>query len=132
MFIKWDDNLSTGITKIDDQHKEIFNRINNLMNAISDGDKRKTLRDLADFLSEYVDLHFKMEEDLMLRKNYPGFLSHKRLHDGFIAKLKQFQLRLNIEGTSSSLISFAESLLVSWWYEHINQEDKRFGVFLKK
>ena len=37
MNLNWDNNLSTGISSIDDQHKEILNRINQLLVAMKNG-----------------------------------------------------------------------------------------------
>lgn len=37
MAIEWTDELATGVNKIDNQHKELFKRINNLLDACNQG-----------------------------------------------------------------------------------------------
>ena len=37
MSIEWSNSLATGVTEIDDQHREIFNRVNRLSEACSEG-----------------------------------------------------------------------------------------------
>ena len=34
MAVTWTDDLATGVNKIDDQHKELFSRINSLLVAL--------------------------------------------------------------------------------------------------
>ncbi len=48
MEIQWNDNLATGVEKIDDQHKEIFRRVNRLIN-LSEEEKKMNLRKCLDF-----------------------------------------------------------------------------------
>ena len=35
--MEWTNNLATGVPEIDNQHKEIFNRVNKLSAACSEG-----------------------------------------------------------------------------------------------
>ena len=37
MGMNWDNNLATGINSIDNQHKELFDRINQLLLAMKEG-----------------------------------------------------------------------------------------------
>jgi hemerythrin len=132
MGIVWTANLATGINEIDSQHKELFNKINNLINAMSKGEGKKVIEDVFKFLTEYCKVHFNMEEGLMTSKKYPDFASHKQLHNGFMTKLAELKKRVDTEGVSSTIVIDAQPLLVDWWYNHINKVDKALGEFLKK
>lgn len=37
MQMLWDSKLAVGVDKIDNQHKELFNRMNSLMDAMKEG-----------------------------------------------------------------------------------------------
>jgi hemerythrin len=132
MGIVWTANLATGINEIDSQHKELFIKINKLLDAMSKGEGKKVIEDTFKFLSDYIKTHFKMEEGLMTKNKYPDFASHKQLHNGFMTKLDELQRKADKEGVNSSIVIEAQPLLVDWWYNHINKIDKALGEFLKK
>jgi hemerythrin-like metal-binding protein len=132
MGIVWTANLATGINEIDSQHKELFTKINNLIDAMSKGEGKKVIEDVFKFLTEYCKVHFYTEEGLMTSKSYPDFASHKQLHNGFMTKLAELKKRVDTEGVNSTIVIEAQPLLVDWWYNHINKIDKVLGEFLKK
>jgi hemerythrin len=132
MGIVWTANLSTGVKEIDTQHKELFNKINRLIDAMSKGEGKKVLEEVFNFLSEYCKVHFSTEEGMMTSKKYPAFASHKQLHNEFMMKLNELKKRVDIEGISSTIVIEAQPLLIDWWYNHINKVDKVLGEFLNK
>jgi hemerythrin len=68
---EWDKRLETGIDEIDDQHRELFNRIDKLELAMYSGKGAAELKQLVEFLLSYVDEHFGSEERVMLDAGYP-------------------------------------------------------------
>ena len=77
MYIKWSEDLSVGVELIDEQHKEMFNRINRLLRAIGEIGGAEQVVATADFLQDYVVQHFAAEEEQMVLHEYPGLASHK-------------------------------------------------------
>ena len=88
MAILWKENLSVGVNEIDNQHKELFNRINNLLDACTRGKGSEEIKRTLNFLSDYVISHFGTEENLMVRYNYPDYTSHKEKHEKFKKNLQ--------------------------------------------
>jgi hemerythrin-like metal-binding protein len=84
MTIEWNDNLATGVSEIDAQHKELFKRINVLFEACSKRKGRAEVGNLLKFLEEYVVVHFGTEEKYMTMFNYPEYSSHKEEHTNFV------------------------------------------------
>jgi len=74
MPFEWTQNLSIGVAEIDNQHKELFKRINNLLDAISQGKGKQELFAVLEFLEDYSKFHFA---DLwyFLYKKLPYFQS---------------------------------------------------------
>ena len=68
MAIEWTEDLATGVPEIDAQHKELFSRINRLLEACNQGQGRAEVGKTLAFLEEYVLIHFSTEEKIMTEK----------------------------------------------------------------
>jgi hemerythrin len=79
-FFEWRDEYSVGIKKIDDQHQEIVNHLNNLFQSMKDGKGKDTLDNVLMGLVQYTKAHFSNEENLMKLYKYPGYEEHKQKH----------------------------------------------------
>lgn len=64
MNLNWDNNLATGIVNIDNQHKELFDRINKLLIAMKEGKGKDEVIGTLNFLEDYVIKHFTEEEEI--------------------------------------------------------------------
>lgn len=132
MFIEWSDDLSVGVTKIDDQHKELIYRADRLFTAMMDGSGRDQISGFLEFLADYTVNHFKDEEELMRQHNYPALREHKMLHDDFVKDFKKLQdLLAKGEVTSTVTVEVANKT-GDWLRNHIRNRDKAVGQFLKK
>ena len=80
---KWDSGLEIGIELIDEQHKELFSRIDQLELAIYKGKASFELIKLMEYLESYVIEHFEVEEKLMIDARYPDFAKHANQHNEF-------------------------------------------------
>ena len=72
MAIEWSDNLSTGVAEIDNQHKELFRRINDLFDACNQGKGKSEVAGVMEFLESYVVEHFGKEENYMKNTAMPA------------------------------------------------------------
>jgi hemerythrin len=127
----WSQNLSTGNDQIDDQHKELFDRINKLIEAMKAGKGRDVIEETFKFVNQYLVVHFGTEERLMTAHKYPEYDSHKKQHESFTNQFKDLKTRLDKEGVTSTIVVETQPLLVDWWYNHVNKVDKLLGAFLK-
>ena len=130
MSLQWSAALAVGIDEIDDQHRELFDRINKMLEIIARSAGPQEMGDVMSFLEDYVVSHFAMEEGWMIRFNYPDFQKHKERHEGFNRELALFKERLAREGPSAFLAIQIENMLVEWWTNHIRTIDTALGKFL--
>lgn len=124
------EDLITGNALIDSEHKQLFNAINDLMDACASGQGRDHIMKTVDFLNGYVARHFSDEERLQVSSNYPDYQNHKTFHDGYKRQLQQTtQELLNDGATVKSLAKLNQvaSVLVS----HIRVEDRKLAKHLK-
>jgi len=97
--MKWSTDLSIGVEIIDNQHMELFARINALVDAIKQHTCKHKIRDVVRFLDDYIVLHFGEEEKMMLQSGYPGYAAHKAQHTKFIANFEALKKELlKLEG----------------------------------
>jgi hemerythrin len=131
MSIQWTPDLAVGVAVIDQQHKEIFRRVDALLDASAKGAGRERLAELLPFLGSYVIQHFGDEEKAMKDAKYPDFARHKQLHAAFLAEFVMLRKRYETEGASTALTLEVQRKVVDWLLHHIKREDKALGAFLK-
>lgn len=132
MLIEWNNDLTTGYSTIDEQHKELINRFNSILDACNHGKGKEEVKNLLQFLGEYVKSHFAMEEELQQRYHYPEYALHKQEHVGFIRDFNKLQNQFDEEGATLSLVIQTNQALVDWLIRHINGTDKKLAAFLRK
>ena len=131
MGIKWTSDLSVGVTEIDNQHKEIFSRMDRLFAACSEGRGKDEVLQLLLFLEEYVKEHFAAEERLQLRHAYPDYAVHKSEHTRFMADVERLTREFRTEGATLSLVILTNKTLTSWLLQHITRTDMAFAAYVR-
>ena len=131
MKLQWTQELSVGVEEIDSQHKELFDRINNLDTAMKRGKAKEEVFRLIEFLDQYVIIHFGAEEKYMVDYNYTGYALHKTKHDWFKKEFSDIRTRLEAGGVTPELIMLSNNLLITWFSNHIRSIDMMLGSFLK-
>lgn len=128
------DKYKTGIALIDDEHKRLFEIIDETYNLIHDDfahDKYDQIISLLGQLKDYTEFHFNDEEEYMKSINYPGIEAQKQAHEAFIDKLVNINIQEldamddNQQQYLLDLINF----LVTWLSNHILGSDKKIGEY---
>ena len=83
MRAEFDETLVTGNEMIDGQHKELIERINQLLESCEDGQGKVKAIKMLDYLLDYTEFHFSAEEKLQEEIQYPGINEHKAKHAEF-------------------------------------------------
>lgn len=134
--MKWTEDLSVGVEAIDNQHKELFNRINSLVDAIKQHICKHKISGVIQFLEDYIQIHFDEEERYMLKYEYPEYQFHKAQHEHFKKEFSALKTELiKIEGGAKpgayELSVATNQVVVDWILDHITRIDKQFGKFLE-
>ncbi len=128
--LTWNDNLATGIEKIDNQHKEIFKRVNLLLTSMKDRNSKDEVLKLVDFLEEYVIEHFSDEEKYMLKYDYYNYNIQHSEHQNLKGQLDEFKIKFEKYGTTASAVIQIQQNIGKWCLNHISKLDKEFAEFL--
>ena len=128
---EWNTKLEVGIEEIDNQHKELFNRVNRLVKSVNMGDRHSEISETIDYLIQYVKEHFESEEKIQEYNNYPHYLFHKSLHTEFVNSIYEMKESLEENGVSPELSLELCQTVNSWLIEHIGIADKVFADYIK-
>lgn len=124
----WDKTLSVDVPEIDEDHRRLIELFNILNHAVAEQDAPSYIEAVMEELISCTLWHFRHEERLMLRYEYPGLAEHKSEHEELIASAKALQAKHLREGTPV----LAEDLrfLEHWLTGHILGADKDLGAHL--
>jgi len=127
----WYPALELGIKEVDDQHRELFRRVDMLVDAMMRRGGPEELASIFDFLGQYVYEHFSAEESLMRVSAYPQRAEHEAEHKRFIGDLKALQEEYRREGPTALLLVKVNGRVTQWLADHIARTDKVFGEHYK-
>ncbi|MCB9496687.1 MAG: bacteriohemerythrin [Fibrobacteria bacterium] len=129
-FFPWNDALSVGVPRMDDQHKVLLRLINRLADLQANGGGGVAIRTILDQLVSYTMYHFQDEEAFMEGLGYADLGAHREVHRGFVAEVQ----RLVAEATSGAKMD-ADGLLPvlkTWLVKHIQGTDQKYGKFYQE
>lgn len=130
MKMEWSEALAIGVGEIDQQHRELFQRFEALVEACRQGQGRSRLVELHAFLGDYVERHFADEEALMRSKDYPRAAEHAEQHAKFRQQMAGLTALLSSHGPSIALLVETNQKVMQWLTEHINKTDRALAAYL--
>jgi hemerythrin len=127
MPFKWSNNLATGIEKVDQQHKQLIETVNSLLEAVKNGEPKDKVDETIEFLSDYVITHFKTEEEVMIKHQYPEYEKHKDIHENFVKDFKELLKKRNELSFTFKL----QTKVGEWLINHIHNVDKKMAKYIR-
>ena len=128
--LTWDNSYSVGVKAIDEQHKKLFNLINDLFDAMKSGNGRGVIQGIIKEMANYTVYHFGYEENLFNKFGYPETSAHIKEHQDFINTVSKFKKEF-AEGSvllSMEVMNFLEK----WLQRHIKGTDQHYTAFLNE
>jgi hemerythrin len=121
--------MELGVESIDNQHKDLVNRLNTLtsmnIKSISKEETKKTLN----LLGEHITKHFSDEEALQVQSEYPEYETHKKLHQLYVLEFNDLKSEFTENGASTKFTSSLNRSIVNWIVNHIKTVDAEFGKY---
>jgi hemerythrin len=131
MSVTWRDHFATGIEAIDDQHRELFARLDRFLGAIDEGNGTRELLPTLDFLGQYAASHFTVEENLMDAHAYPHVGLQITEHLRFMDDLEKLRIEVKTGSATHELALRTGRSFTQWLIHHICELDREFGEFLR-
>ncbi len=128
--VEWSDDFSVKVSLMDDEHKQLFDLINDLNEAMLDGQSGSKISDILDSLIDYTKYHFGHEEEMLKKINYPHIKEQEMSHRAFVNKMIEFKNELN---SGKMLLSVKMiDFLKDWLVSHIINTDSKYTGFAHK
>ncbi len=121
--IVWDDALLIGNQPVDAQHKRLIETIQSIPEFSTSKDKDV----LAEAL-QYAAEHFSDEEAYMSEIQYPALAAHRIKHKTLTRILMAYAR--DYDKGKTDLYAFKQ-FMFRWVRDHIMDEDRKIGIFLK-
>ena len=129
-YAKFTDELITGNALIDAQHKELIDKINDLVRTCENGDGKVKAMKTLNYLDEYTEFHFTQEEALQEEIGYPGLEQHKVKHQEFVSAVKElFEMLEEQEGPTDAFVAQVNKNVIEWFYNHIQGFDRSVAEY---
>jgi len=133
--IVWDEEFSVQVEKIDNQHKKIIDKINELSsiinkmgNVVAEKDKEKVGL-IVDFMMGYAKVHFDTEEEYFKEFKYPYTEEHIQEHKKYLEKTEEFKKKFH---QGKKIHDEIDNYLRNWWVNHILIADHKYIEHFKK
>ena len=133
-WIIWDEKFEVGYKRVDDQHRELINIINDLHTATEKGnlsipEVKDKFKIILKRTVDYATYHFATEEKIMKAVHYKYFKEHISKHREFSSKV----LEEVIKYTNDENVNMEDFIvyLRDWLFSHILGDDKAFVDELK-
>jgi len=125
---------NVGVSEFNKQHLRLASyavEFNQLVEELADRDLDvndwKRVDALFSRVTLFVATHFREEEEIMRKYEYPGYPGHKAQHDKFVENLTIIQSQINDRNVKFK--GKLSTLLWEWLYHHINEVDVEYREF---
>lgn len=87
---RWTDAYRVNIVVLDQQHRNLFDIVNELDHALQEAKGDTALDSVLQELAHYAFAHFAAEESLMSKHRFPGLATHRTQHEMFRRRIEDF------------------------------------------
>jgi hemerythrin len=125
----WNEEVSVGVQKWDDDHNGLIAFMNQMHEAIAMGQTRQAINAIVDRLVESVKAHCAREEAFFVQSGFAGAPAHHFEHDQMLRTALEWQAHFN-SGSSPAMTMDVLSRFKSWLDNHIQGADMQYGPHL--
>lgn len=131
----WKQRYELGVKLIDEQHIELFRRVEAFMNVLRSPvdwqQKVGLVNATLEFMKGYVVTHFHDEETYQKKIGFPDYEEHRRIHEGMVQYVLQVSGEYESKGYDERLMQQFGGKLLAWLINHVAAEDVRIGEFAR-
>lgn len=136
MDMMWKEKYKIGIPLVDEQHRELFDRVEKFLTALrKDGsweDKLSEIEKTLAFMQNYVVVHFDAEEVYQKRIGYPDLQTHRKIHKDFTDYVMRCARDFEENGYPEPEVQKFAGKLLAWLINHVVATDLKMSQFVKK
>jgi hemerythrin len=123
---RWRPEHEVGVSIIDVQHRELVDRLNDLVELLKMGHDRDSILASLKALVTFTKRHFATEERLMAHHpGWPQEIQHTQAHRKLLDDLMSLTMHADVRS-----MTLTTRFLQEWLSRHIETEDKPLGAWL--
>ena len=126
----WTDDLYTGSTLIDGDHRKLVDLVNAFFQSVQNGKDNDRVSKAMNDLIAYTGEHFAREEAEMARIAYVAAVAHRAEHTKLLKQLVELKDMLDAGGRIN--VPAVADFLSGWLRDHILTTDMKLAAALKK
>lgn len=119
----WKESYRLGVPLIDEQHKELFERVGAFVRTLRGPelweDKLDEVKETLDFMKVYVVEHFDDEEAYHEKVEYPDRANHRKIHASLKRDVYEFEQEFSKDHTNEELVQQFAGRLLAWLINHV-------------
>ncbi len=128
--IDWEEGWESGILQIDQEHRELIQKGNRLLNLAVIQSNKDLLCEAMDSLQFHILKHFRNEEVILESINYPKLAEHKLIHKNLEEETNKLRDKLGKDQSSS--IEIFHFLVDQIIVGHLIESDSDFFDLARK
>ena len=122
--VQWDEKYCVGDATIDGEHQTLFELANEVFAILNPAFEEERFKSAVKRLFQYVETHFRHEEELMAKIAYRGRAAHSQCHARIVARM---QYALRSSKSQTELLDSLKHLMLDWVLRHILEEDRQIA-----
>lgn len=123
------EEFMVGIPEIDQQHHQLVDLMNRVVEGYRSGLPHKKMAALIDAMVNHAIFHFGFEERLQEHAGYPFLKAHQKSHVQFAKRISEFQTRFN---NGEDIVKYIDGLLFEWLTDHFKHDDADYVAAAKE
>jgi hemerythrin len=125
---EWSDSYSVKVKALDNQHRKLFDLINELHTAMKAGRGKVAAGEILRRLIDYTVYHFSAEEKLMEKHAFPELVAHRTEHKVLTDRVLAF--KKDFDADTAPVTVELMNFLQQWLLNHIQRVDQRYADFM--
>ncbi len=122
--LDWKNEYALGIAPLDFEHKDLFERINDLYDSCARSGDSANVSDCLGRLHARLSAHFALEEKTMREAKNPHYAAHKAEHDRFLDEITGAVASFGTGEGPKDIDAFARQVR-DWIVGHITTFDRQ-------
>ena len=122
--LSWHSAYESGHPLIDDQHRALFQDVNDLLAAVLSGCPKEQVMPVIDALMNDIVQHFECEDAVLSEIGFPAASAHVVMHRQLLAQANTLVKRYDEDGLAiGELFQFLANDVIA---KHMLREDRAF------
>lgn len=126
--LDWSDDYAVDGGVIDAEHKSLFATANRVFRISDPIAERDEMIASVKSLFQYMEEHFRHEEELMMQCEYPALIEHAAMHRRITVSMNKAVREIKDIHHFAAELRF---MMVEWVLTHMIRDDKQIGEHLR-